>query len=522
MRTFGGNVQSYRSSLIPVLLVGCILVIGMVFNLWLISGGTRQLLWGLAVGVVVTIVIFTLLNWRWGLYLFLLWLIFEDLIRKFLGNNMTVYFAKDLILAVVFLSFLLPLLHHRIRTFHPPFLVPLLLFVGYGIAQVFNPNSPHLFYGLVGLKLYFYYIPLMYLGYAFLSSREDLDRFLQFNLAIASIVALLGIIQAITGNQFLNPANPDPALEPLMYLERVSPITGLTLNRPTSIFVSDGRFGSYLILAWILGLGALFMVFLRRGNKLLPALFVGFIAGAILLHGGRGLFCYSGATVLFFIWVLFKAEKRGFVHSKLLYSLTQGSLAVGLALILLVTLFPEKVQARWAFYYETISPWSPASELTHRIKNYPLGNFLAAFTTPYWLLGSGIGTVSLGGQYVARITGVNPSGGVESGWGSIVWELGVPGLLLWFLWTTSLVISLWRVLSSLRGSDLFPVGFAIFWFAFLLLFPFTYGGLQSYQNFILNAYLWLLTGILFRLANWVESPTLSSEVKQVGVPRYVG
>jgi hypothetical protein len=43
------------------------------------------------------------------------------------------------------------------------------------------------------------------------------------------------------------------------------------------------------------------------------------------------------------------------------------------------------------------------------------------------------------------------------------------------------------------------VALSIVWVGFLLLFPFTYGGLQPYQNFVLNAYFWLLTGVLFRL-----------------------
>src|SRR5437899_6647772 len=34
-------------------------------------------------------------NWRHGVYLFLAWLLFEDFARKFLGNNMAIYFAKD-------------------------------------------------------------------------------------------------------------------------------------------------------------------------------------------------------------------------------------------------------------------------------------------------------------------------------------------------------------------------------------------------------------------------------------------
>lgn len=44
-------------------------------------------------------------NWRTGTYLFLAWLLFEDLARKFLGNNMAVYFAKDFLVMLVYFSF---------------------------------------------------------------------------------------------------------------------------------------------------------------------------------------------------------------------------------------------------------------------------------------------------------------------------------------------------------------------------------------------------------------------------------
>jgi hypothetical protein len=43
------------------------------------------------------------------------------------------------------------------------------------------------------------------------------------------------------------------------------------------------------------------------------------------------------------------------------------------------------------------------------------------------------------------------------------------------------------------------------WFTFVLLFLDTFGGFQAFENYINNAYLWLLLGILFRL------PSLSVE-----------
>ena len=39
----------------------------------------------------------TLRDWRNGFYVFLVWLLFEDLVRKFLGNNLAIYFGKDVL-----------------------------------------------------------------------------------------------------------------------------------------------------------------------------------------------------------------------------------------------------------------------------------------------------------------------------------------------------------------------------------------------------------------------------------------
>ena len=88
---------------------------------------------------------------------------------------------------------------------------------------------------------------------------------------------------------------------------------------------------------------------------------------------------------------------------------------------------------------------------------------------------------------------------------SLVLELGVAGLFFWFLWTTSVILFSWGVARKLKQTPYFPVAVAITWFAFLLLFPDTFSGFQAYENYVNNAYFWLLLGVLFRL------PALSAE-----------
>src|SRR5215469_9606740 len=133
-------------------------------------------------------VIAILNNWRNGLYFFFAWLLFEDFARKYLGNNMAIYFAKDFLVAVVYLSFFIAWRRKQLQSFRPPFLVPLMIMVWFGVLQVFNPESPSCIYGLLGMKLFFYYIPLMLVGYALMDSEEELRRFLTMNLILIVLI----------------------------------------------------------------------------------------------------------------------------------------------------------------------------------------------------------------------------------------------------------------------------------------------------------------------------------------------
>ena len=92
--------------------------------------------------------------------------------------------------------------------------------------------------------------------------------------------------------------------------------------------------------------------------------------------------------------------------------------------------------------------------------------------------------------------------GVENGYGQLVIELGIVGLLLWIALAYAITRSAWQAAKNLKGTAWFPIGFAIFWFTFLLVFPMSYYGFVAYQDFVLNSYFWLMLGILFRLSEF--------------------
>jgi hypothetical protein len=458
-------------------------------------------------------------NWRRGVYFLFAWLLFEDFVRKFLGNNMAIYFAKDILTAVVYLSFFLAYRRRDkgLEVARPPFFIALFVLVWFGVLQVFNPGSTSIFFGLMGMKLYFYYTPLFLIGYSLINSEIDLRNFFHFNLALMGLIAILGIAQSVVGPSFLNPAVAAEDIRLLSQTYREAPISGVLVYRPTSVFVSTGRFGNMLIVSWMIVFGFSGYLLMRfRKGRLYAFLSVALIAAGCVMCASRGVFMWTlGSSIVGGIAFLWGAPWRQGEARRILKTLQRAAMGIALGMALLFWIFPDEFVNRLKVYSETLDPRSPANELLHRTRDYPLANFLGAFESPRWPYGFGIGTASLGGQYVTRIFQVAaPTETVESGFGCLVLEMGVVGLALWFIMTGAILISAWKVVRKLRGSPWFPLGFMIFWYAFLLLLPFTFQGIQAYQDFVLNAYLWLLLGILFRLPKLALSAQAATKPTQ--------
>src|SRR5579863_6869778 len=104
---------------------------------WVVAGSDQNLMmFGLSL-VVIALVVHILNDWRRGVLVFLVWLLFEDLARKYLGNSMTVYFAKDCLVGIAYFSFYFAKRRGEVDMFKAPFLVPLGVFMALAFVQVF-------------------------------------------------------------------------------------------------------------------------------------------------------------------------------------------------------------------------------------------------------------------------------------------------------------------------------------------------------------------------------------------------
>lgn len=458
------------------------------------------------------IVIAILNDWRRGLYVLVAWMLFEDLVRKYLGNNMAIYFAKDVLTLILYLSFFRARLAKRVERFHIPFRVPLLLFVWFAFLQIFNPSSTSIFYGILGLKVDFLYVPLVYVGYALMESEEELQRFFAFTSILILIVAGLGLAQSVIGPTFLNPTNLQGDIRDLSMNYRVAPISGLVAYRPTSVFVSNGRFQDFLIFAWPISLGYSGYLLLRtRRGRTLAFATVGTVAAASLMSSSRGVFMWNAGTALVvaagFLW---GAPWRQREALRVLRAIQRTALVIGLGIFILLTMFPESFGSRLAIYSETLMPNSSASDLVNRTQTYPMKQLGYAFDNPRWPYGYGLGTCTLGWQYVIRIMHAAPMYvGVESGWGNLITELGIVGLILWNVLGVSIVVSAWKVVSTLRSTPWFPIAFVTCLFAFLLFFPMSFVSFTMYQDFVINVYFWLSLGVLYRIRMYPKATQMA-------------
>jgi hypothetical protein len=482
---------------------------------WIVAGSDTNLIMTL---IVVALVVHTLNDWRGGVLVFLVWLLFEDLARKYLGNSMTVYFAKDFLVGITYFSFYFAKRRGEVDTFKAPFLVPLALFVGLAFTEVFNTSSPNILYGLLGMKLYFYYVPLMYLGYAMLKRPSDLDQLLKVSLIVGIVISALGIAQSVLGVGFLTPEDNQSEIYELSHIVRFSPVTHQEVFAPSSVFVSAGRFSFYLILLWILAMGAQgYFLLARKSDAKYGFVGIGVVTVAVMITGTRTPFVFViGSAFVMTSAFLWGAPWRWGQGHRLVKALRRGFLIGGLGLIAMVFAFPTVIGANWSFFTETLSTSGEGSELVSRSWDYPVKNFVEALSEGALLTGQGTGMSSLGMQYVSRFLNEPlPAYNVESGYGTLIVEMGVFGPILWITWVSVLLWQGWKIVRKLRETIYFPLAFAIWWYAVVDLILLMYFGIQFYQNFVNNAYLWLLTGVLYRLPMLAEMP------QPVPIPRHM-
>ena len=442
-----------------------------------------------------------LLVGRWVLTLgiFLVWLVVEDLVRKLAANNLAVYFVKDLIyLALLLGLFSSASILQAWRAATGQIRLVLYALVSWAVIMSVPAVLNDWRLPLVGLRLDFLYVPLVAAGYLLVQPISKLQPRLVALSILGGAASAVGIAQAMLGPEFLAPTEPTPGL---IHIELVRGLEGSApVYRPTGTFVDPGRFASVAVLALAVGLAAFLIV--KGSRRLLVLASVLAAAGAVWVSGGRASFVVGACLVA----LAAIASGFGERHPALGRAGMVAALGLG-AIFLISALVPDLFTSRLDWYTQTLDPRSSENEWSFRWDSY--GGDTRRGIDIGGLVGQGTGRESLGKQYLYGGPQGTPAGlyQVEGGYASIAVEWGAVGLALWSLWTLAWLYRQWRCIRAAPSGPLRAMGLVLWgWMIFFLVIGF-FGGLQGYQNYVPNAYFWLLSGVIFglpRLADFSE------------------
>ena len=449
---------------------------------------------------------FILKNWRLGVVLMFILLIFEDSIRKIIpGQPSYVMLFKDALIFLTYFSFFLFFAINHKKIWKPPFIVPLLFFSAFLIINVFNPITPNLFFGLVGLRHYLWYAPLMFLGYYMFS---DKDKFLLFAKKFSYIAIPLF---AFVIMQYAYFGSDAPILNPLAGNSKIHNFTDVESEQIpllTSFFGTAHRYSRFSMFLFFLGFGLLIGKLRSReifSNKEKFILIFSIVSsfGGIILSGVRTAFVLTIFGTLAFL-AIFIVQKNGIINFLIKNKkiLIYSSLIIAL-LALLIFFFARDfgIFHITAFYYafQERIPWAFA-EVSRAFSEVNL-------------FGNGTGTISQGIDRIPNGAGwiefqsKELRGGFwfETGVGKILFEGGIIGFIIFYLFWGAVFIAMFKELRKLKDFFLKNIGVAVFIFSFLMLMWFSFIHNQVLNDATTLVVLWFFIGVLFKLNKLSET-----------------
>ena len=170
------------------------------------------------------------------------------------------------------------------------------------VVQAFNPEVPKPLVALIGIKVWLFYIPLIWLGYHFTRRKEALQRLLMAMLAVAMVPCLAGIAEAVLvqthGRAFVYGLYGPAAEAATQGFAGFGFNDGSALLRLPSIFEFVGQYWLFCTATIALGYAA------WRGNRshrllrVLGPLAIGIAVLASMTTGLRAAFIFSPFLLL--------------------------------------------------------------------------------------------------------------------------------------------------------------------------------------------------------------------------------
>ncbi|MBM3473655.1 MAG: hypothetical protein FJX75_10340 [Armatimonadetes bacterium] len=174
---------------------------------------------------------------------------------------------------------------------------PALIFAGYVIAQVANPNSQSLTLSLAGVRAWLLWVPVFFIAYDYLESRRQIERLWQVAMLVGVVVAAYGIVQYFIGFNHLFRLSREFA-----YYAKMAYTAGAgeRVLRVFSTMVHPGAFGSAMGFMTLVASGLAFSA-RSHGWRIASLLCIPVLAMALFLSGARAAMLGTGLGLVVFI-----------------------------------------------------------------------------------------------------------------------------------------------------------------------------------------------------------------------------
>lgn len=433
--------------------------------------------------VILGIFYFSLINWRIPVQGVFFLIVFEGALRKWILPQASefIYFLKDfLILGAYFSYYGISKSNSKWSLIGKNIIVNSLIFIaaGWCIFQAFNPSLGSPLVGLLGLKAYILYIPLIWMLPAMFESEEKLHSFLRSHLLLVIPTGLIGIVQF-----FSPPSSPINSYAPGIEVSVATFGFGADAAvRVTGTFSYVNSYTGYLIVcfglllpllstkqSYIWRLATVIELFLVVINMFMSGSRTPIIAAVLILLG------YFSALLLANLSLFWGWAKRLFIPATIVTAMV-------------------------------IYGFRSAIEQFHRRVTYNQdlsGRILLNFIQPIQFFqykeldGFGAGATHPGSGPLRRILDLPPGDRVpeiyEAEMGRVALELGPIGFTFWYLMRLGIIVALWHTFWKLKSPFLRQLAAV----AFLIHLVQISGQMVFHHTF--SVYYWFLTSFIVLL-----------------------
>ena len=438
---------------------------------------------GIAVLMIVTL-LSAFLDWRRGVHFALFLVVVEGVIRKWIlpGQEMVILFLKDAVLLVAYIKYFSEYGFSRFERLPKPVILLIGISFVIGALDSLNPALSSPIVGFYGMKAYFFYVPLLWMGMDLFDNPKRFEGLLKFQLTLAIPVFVLAYIQ------FFSSADSILNTYAASMGEKMDVVTvGESGNiRVTGTFPYISGMGCFVNWITLLAIWSYLFSATKRLRTLgLIVLVMAIVAG--LMTGSRSVVFFQLAFLAASLWVSRKSKQAA---AGATLRLVFGGAVIGIILYKTVAnqavdAFMERLQG---LQDTDVSFWGPLVGIWDMAKLAGIGGYGTGATHQ----------ARQGLEQLLNLTslGQTPPAVYEAEYPRIMVELGPFGFAPWFILRVFLMVFPFiisrRVVAPALKSFCWLLGIS-------MMLQYT---IPNVFNHVYSLYFWTLAGVPLAMLQW--------------------